>query len=639
MRKKTTKKPKAMTKSSQQKKVDQKSQASNDNDYMAQIQKPQQSQNPALGNIPQNLSKEDQEKLKKLHAKIGKFKDKLLEKFESYISGISILPPPKEVDEENKDKINLLILIDDSDSQKMTKEELKSKLSAIVDNIAAEIDPQILPQVMILSELWTACYDSKYEVLQLIAMSGIVYETGMLSAIKIAEVHKSMVLKKFEKYIVSYVLAGSLVQGRATPESDIDVWLVVDDTDVKKMSRAELKDKLRAIIIGMGIEAGEMTGIKNKLNIQIWILTDFWDGLKEANPVFFTMLRDGVPFYDRGIFMPWKNLLKMGRIKPRDEAIDLFMSSGDQVLQRVEFKLREIGMEDTFWAILTPSQAALMMYGIPPPTPKETPEVMRDIFVKKEKLLEEKYVKILEDNINVRKEMEHGSKKKLSGAEIDKLLHNSQEFLDRIKKWFDEIRKSKEKESILHIYDTAKTIVRDVLKLEGIKSVLDKDMLTKFDEEMIHKGKIPANFKRSLKGIFKAKADYDAGKLSKAEIVKVRKESSQFIKGMVEYMQRKRGRELERTKIRVKYGEKYGEVLLLDDVAFITQDIDAEQKEISTAKITAEGKLTDFKKSSLEELEDHLAKTEIPNKVFIKQPIFDDLKLIFGKNVEILVNY
>src|SRR3989344_1279262 len=113
----------------------------------------------------------------------------------------------------------------------------------------------------------------------------------MLAAIKIAEIHKTMVLKKFEKYIVSYVLAGSLVQGKATASSDIDVWIVIDDTDVKKMTRAELKDKLRAIIISMGVEAGDITGIKNKLNIQVYILTDFWDSLKEANPIIFTLLR------------------------------------------------------------------------------------------------------------------------------------------------------------------------------------------------------------------------------------------------------------------------------------------------------------------------------------------------------------
>src|SRR3989344_8896280 len=105
-------------------------------------------------------------------------------------------------------------------------------------------------------------------------MSLPVFDKGMLAAIKIAEVHKGMVLKKFEKYIVSYVLGGSLVQGRATSKSDIDVFIVIDDTDVKKMTRAELKDKLRAIIIGMGAQAGQMTGIKNKINIQVYILTD-----------------------------------------------------------------------------------------------------------------------------------------------------------------------------------------------------------------------------------------------------------------------------------------------------------------------------------------------------------------------------
>jgi predicted nucleotidyltransferase len=48
-----------------------------------------------------------------------------------------------------------------------------------------------------------------------------------------------------------------LSRGKATPESDIDVFLVIDDTDVKKMTRGELKEKLRAIIIGMGIDAGK----------------------------------------------------------------------------------------------------------------------------------------------------------------------------------------------------------------------------------------------------------------------------------------------------------------------------------------------------------------------------------------------
>src|SRR3989338_1941203 len=593
------------------------------------------------------LPKDVQEKLKAIKTKLDKFQKKALEKFDNYIAGITLLPPQKpeeqegqkELKPEDKDKINVLVLVDDSDSRKMSKFELKDKLSVIIGDIAQEIDKNIVPQTVILSELWQNCYDGKYDLLQLVALSAPVFDKGMLQAVKIAEVHKNMVLKKFERYIVSYVLAGSLIQGRATPTSDIDVWVVIDDTDVKRMTRAELKDKLRAIIIGMGIEAGDITGIKNKLNIQVYILTDFWESLKEANPIIFTLLRDGVPFYDRGIFMPWKLLLKMGKIKPSAEAIDMFMASGEGMLKRVRGELKNIGMEDIYYAILTPSQAALMLYGVAPPAPKETAQLMREIFVQKEKLLEEKFIKILENNINIRKQIEHGEKKELTGKEVDDLLNNADKYLKRINRLFTQIERMKEEEDMVHIYDSVITIIRDVLKMEGIEKVSDVEIVKIFEDELISEGKIPAKFLRILNEIIKAKKDYDEKKLTKQEVENVKKDSGIFIKFLVEFMQRKRGRELERAKIRVKHGNRYGEVILLEDTAYIIHDIDHEEKELSKAKIKQDGSLETIEKSSLEELEKALAKIEIPPKVFIKEPIFEDLKRIFGKDVEVLVNY
>ena len=604
--------------------------------------------NPAAlqGKALDKLPKDVQEKLKSIKTKLEKFQKRVLGKFDKYIVGIALLPPPKPNDQKSteqkpvdKDKINVLVLVDDSDSKKMSKFELKDKLTVIMNNIAQEIDKNLTPQAVILSELWQNCYDGKYEMLQLIALSAPIFDRGMLAAIKIAEVHKTMVLKKFEKYIVSHVLAGSLVQGRATPTSDIDVWIVIDDTDVKKMTRAELKDKLRAIIIGMGIEAGELTGIKNKLNIQVYILTDFWDSLREANPIIFTLLRDGVPFYDRGIFMAWKQLLRMGKIKPSAEAIDMFMGSGEQMLKRVGLKLKDIGMEDIYYAILTPSQAALMLHGVPPPAPKETATLMREIFVQKEKLLEDKFVKILEKVIETRKMIEHGEKKEITGKEIDEFLNESDKYLKRIKRLFTQIEKIKEEQDMVKVYETIVTIIRDVLRIEGIERVEDEEVVKVFEDEMISQGKIPAKFLRILNEIIKAKKDYDEKKLTRVEVEKVKKSSNEFIKFLVEYLQRKRGRELERTKIRVKHGNRYGEVILLGDVAFIIHDIDHEEKEISKARIKEDGSLGTTQKSSLQELEKSLSKVEIPPKVFIKEPIFENLKDFFGKDVEILVNY
>ena len=53
-----------------------------------------------------------------------------------------------------------------------------------------------------------------------------------------------------------------------------------------------------------------------------------------------------------------------------------------------------------------------------------------------------------------------------------------------------------------------------------------------------------------------------------------------MIKFLIEYMQRKRGQELDRARIKVKHGEKFGEIILFDVVAFIIYDIDAKEQQI-----------------------------------------------------------
>ena len=414
---------------------------------------------------------------------------------------------------------------------------------------------------------------------------------------------------------------------------------MIDDTDVKRMTRAELKDKLRAIIIGMGIEAGDITGIKNKLNIQVYILTDFWESLKEANPIIFTLLRDGVPFYDRGIFMPWKQLLRMGKIKPSAEAIDMFLASGEQMLNRVKTELKNIGMEDIYYAILTPSQAALMLHGVPPPAPKETAELMREIFVDKERLLEDKYVDILEKVIKNRKDIEHGLKKDTTGKEIDEMLDDADKYLKRINRLFTQIERIKDARDMINTYESVVTIIRDVLKMEGIERVADEEVVKLFEDELISEGKIPAKYLRILNDIIKAKKDYDDKKLTPTAAEQVKKDSGSFIKFLVEYMQSKRGKEIERAKIRVKHGNKYGEVLLLGEHAFIIHDIDKEEKEISKGKVGKDGTIESIERTTLEEMEKVLAKVEIPPKVFIREKVFENLKSIFGKDVEVLINY
>ena len=601
---------------------------------------------------PPNLPPEVAEKLKLIREKLETFKKNALEKFDKYITGIALLPPPrppspnlppdilaeeqKRYDQE-KDKYHTLILVDDSEPTKMTKMELRDKLTSIMAQTAKEIDPNIVPQTLLISEVWQNCYDGKYDLLQLIGMSAPIHDTGMLGAIRVAELHKSMVLKKFEKYIVAYVLAGSMPKGQATPTSDIDVFVVIDDTDVKKMTRTELRDKLRGIIQQMTFEAGEMTGIRNKLSIQVYILTDFWEMMRESNPVCFTFLRDGVPLFDRGIFMPWKQLLKMGKIKPSQEAIDMFMSAGEQTLDRIKVKLKSIATEDFYWGIHSPTQAALMLYGVPPPAPKETANVVREILVKKEGLLEEEYVQILENIIKIYKDMEHGKIPEFTGKDIDKLLSDSEKYMKRLKRLFTQIEKTKDEESMVRMYDTLLTVLRDVLKMEGVERVGEAELAKVFEEKMIASGKVPAKFVRTIHDVSKAKADFDAGKLTKSDIDKVRKESNELIGFLIDYIQRKRVHEFERAKIRIKHGEKkFAEVMMLGNTAYIVRDIDSAQRVMEKTPINPDGSLGASSSCTPEEFEQALAKI-VPARAVLKEPLFESLKRFFGKDYEVLL--
>jgi len=569
--------------------------------------------------IPDDLKK----KFEQLKLKLEKFKRSLLKEFPEYVIGIALLPPKQE----DKNSINVLILVDDTDTKKMSKFEIRDKLSKIAERLANEIDKNLKTEPLLLTELRENCYDGKYEILQLIAMSAPIYDPkDMLAALKIAEVHKTLVLKKFERYIMSYVAAGSLFR-LDKKANDIDVFVIVDDTDVKRMSRYELKEKLRTIIITQGYEAKELTGVNKDFHIQTYILTDFWDAVKDAHPIMFTFLRDGVPLFDRGVFMPWKLLLQMGRVKPSPEAIDMQMDIAEKLLDRIKGKMLSIVVEDIYYSVLNPAQAVLMLYGVNPPTPLETIELMDEIFVKKEKIFEEKYVRFLEKVRELYKGVEHGKIKEVKGAEIDELVKQVKDYLEKIKRLFSQLEKRAETESLDDVYNACIAATRDLLNALNIKEEGNLEVMLK---KAIDKGEIPRRYLTVLQKVVKAREN----KLSKAENEKLRKEARSYIRSILEFVQRKRGFERERSKLRFKYGDKYGEVYIIQDKIFLIRDV--KDKEIMMGVIKNNGEISNLVKSSQEELENELKNIK-PGDIFLKDKTLESLKDLTGKEIEILV--
>ena len=144
-------------------------------------------------------------------------------------------------------KNNLLAVV----TLQVQKEGKKESLAIVNDLVEKEkVTKALRPfakkiSILPLSGLWQAIYDGKLSLLTTIITGKILYDNGFVKAMKAAETLKLAVIKKFERYIMSVILMGSVAQGKATPESDIDLAIIVDDTDLKNMSRDE------AIILGI----------------------------------------------------------------------------------------------------------------------------------------------------------------------------------------------------------------------------------------------------------------------------------------------------------------------------------------------------------------------------------------------------
>jgi len=530
-------------------------------------------QNPELKdvNVPNQPSPKDEKEMQKVRERLESLKKFILSKYK-FVQAIGIIPPQASemFDEENelneeekKSKPMHLIIILPDDKEK----EFNQIKSEIVKKIA-EVKQKIWLNLFLEKDLWEICMDSKYNIIEAIGMSFPLYDKGLLGSLRVAQIHKSLVLRKFEKYVYSYVIWGSLVRGEAIKTSDVDVAVIIDDTDVKRMPRLELKEKLRNIIYSYIMQANELAGVKNPLNVQVYLLTEFWEGVKDANPVFYTFLRDGVPLYDRGGFLPWKLLLRMGKIKPSPESIDMFMSMGDKTQEIVQRKLLDIVMGDIYWSVITPSQGLLMLYGLPPTNVKETVNEIKRVFVDKEKMLEKKYLDILEEIlIKYYKGYEHEKIKEVSGKEVDMLLKNASDYLKRLKELRTEIEKRMMEKSFEEIYTNVFKIMKSLF---GDKDV--EALIKEFENEIVNKGKGNPKFVHTLNELINVRKKYKTKKIPTIlEFESLRKDSVYLIEALIEYGQRKELGLLQKTKVVLTYNDKHAD-LFLTNPAFLVID-------------------------------------------------------------------
>ena len=481
-----------------------------------------------------------------------------------------------------------------------------------------------------LSNIWQAFFDNKLDIVKELVSSKIIHDTGLINVIRSSLKLRVGVQERLEQYVTSMVLFGSWARGKAVKGSDIDIAFVIDDTDVRSKTRVEIKKKLRKIILSIAAK------ISKDFNIQVYLLTQFWEYVRDANPTIFTLLRDGVPIYDRGLFTPWKLLLKMGKIKPTPEAIDSFMSSSKLLLNLVNKTMADLIVEKLYYSMLNPAQAALMFVGISPPIYSDTPKLLKRHFVEKG-LLAQKYVNWLDEIIKLRKEIEHSTNRKVSGKLLDKHVNRAEKFSEEISNLFEKLKREDIGEKIKEIDYLFTKGMKQALEMMGFKPP-KKNVSSTFVRKVKESKIMPSSYADFVHYLNGLKKDYKKGLVTQQDVNKLEKEAHEFIETITNIIKARELKGTDKFKIKFKYGKSVGEVWFIKGYAYIIRDLSHPEKGVLRAKIKKDGAMGKPVKVTLATLDKKRKDVDVAEEATVKEKTLESIKNMFGSNVEIIIS-
>jgi predicted nucleotidyltransferase len=236
---------------------------------------------------------------------------------------------------------------------------------------------------------------------------------------KLAKDLSDKLVKKYGDLIIAVLLFGSTVRDKLNHNSDIDMTVIIDDTEGPKSD--SFLEKLDTEIGGIAKKVNEKISVQGPVE-----LTEFWHQLHRGNPTMFNIVREAKAVYDRSMFRPVKRLLEFGTFHPTLEMSERLTKNVEKRMKRARNAMTYIVLEDCYNAMIETARAALIMVGKVPPRPAELPKMLRETIVKM-RLLKEADVKSLEKIIKFSKDEDN--RKKINGKELDKWFDLTDSFI------------------------------------------------------------------------------------------------------------------------------------------------------------------------------------------------------------------
>ncbi len=326
--------------------------------------------------------------------------------------------------------------------------------------------------------------------------------------LKIAEEFKKKVLDKFGDFIKTIIIWGSVTRGDVSSKSDVDIYIIFDDTKYSLKDFNKVRDKIDEDLYQIAKK------VDKRVHVQpIIALTEFIDGLRHSHPLFINIVREGFAIYDTGFFIPMRKLLEWGKFPLTKEAALMRIESVPDYIERARKMKARIVAVDVYHTILDSTQGLLMYIGINPPAPKLTAKYAREHLVKTG-LLEEEDAKLIEDVVRFYKSVDRGDIKEISGKELDEWIEKAEKFYDKVQKIFAALDAKQKEKDVKEAYEfMIKSIVAYLSAIEKLPED-PKELPEAFEKEMIEKELVPEFYREVFRKIIEMRKLVEEKKFS-----------------------------------------------------------------------------------------------------------------------------
>ncbi len=335
---------------------------------------------------------------------------------------------------------------------------------------------------------------------------------------------KKQILEKYGEIVKAIVVMGSVARGEFKSKSDVDLFVILDDTqkeipfDEKVKIDQDLDKMAKALSSAISIQPS-------------YTLTEFMDYARVAHPIIYNFIKEGKAIYDTGFFTPFKRLLEAGRIPATREAIESYMEGAPKKLMRAKTVKLLMLAEDCYYAMLNTAQAVLMFIGLEPPVPNKAYDEVTKYLVRPG-ILDPKYAEWLREIIEIRKKIEHKELMDVEGAFVDDWIKKSEEFVDVMFKLLSVLEYQKKEKVLERTHEvmykaaisalkTLNKLPEDQTKIPDVfkKEIVDKNLVEAYYWDIWQKIEV-------MKGLVDAK---QSDKVDEREVYKMR----EFVRNLI----------------------------------------------------------------------------------------------------------